>query len=99
MGATPDNEGSNELLTDVTLHDSSGPSTSAFGKVASSAADAVVSSATKAAEGVSDVSRNLVNHASRHLTLIGRVYGVLVLLVGLVGVPYVRRLCDFRWCS
>ncbi|WEV46856.1 putative ABC transporter permease [Bifidobacterium sp. ESL0690] len=64
-------------------------SANALGKAASSAADAVAHSAARAAQDVGDASRNLANHASQHLTIIGRIYGVLVLLVGLVGVPYV----------
>lgn len=58
-------------------------------KTATSAADMVAQSASRAAAEVSDVSRNLATRASSRLTIIGRIYGVLVLLVGLVGVPYV----------
>ncbi|MDF7640139.1 putative ABC transporter permease [Bifidobacterium sp. ESL0784] len=80
-------ESSAKALDRVTV--SAKSSANALGKAASSAAGAVAHSAARAAEGVSDASRNFANHASGHLTLIGRVYGVLVLLVGLVGVPYV----------
>ncbi|AFU70761.1 hypothetical protein BA20089_08635 [Bifidobacterium asteroides DSM 20089] len=89
MGTAPDNETSKKSAVSQTLRDSAQTSANALGKAASSAADAVVHSATRAAEGVGDASRSLANHASQHLTLIGHIYGVLVLLVGLVGVPYV----------
>ncbi|WEV69317.1 putative ABC transporter permease [Bifidobacterium sp. ESL0775] len=89
MGTAPDTEDQTGSFATGDTETTAKPSTSALGKAASSAADAVVHSAVRAAVGVTDASRNLADHAARNLTVIGRVYGVLVLLVGLVGVPYV----------
>ncbi|WEV65892.1 putative ABC transporter permease [Bifidobacterium sp. ESL0764] len=84
-----DTERVNRSTTMPVSRDARGKSPKALGKVAGSAAGAVVHSATRAAEGVRGASHNLANQASQHLTLIGRIYGVLVLFTGLVGVPYV----------
>ncbi|WEV72360.1 putative ABC transporter permease [Bifidobacterium sp. ESL0790] len=58
-------------------------------ETAATTAETVAHSASRAAAEVGDVSRDLATRASNHVTVIGRIYGVLVLLVGLVGVPYV----------
>ncbi|MBB2955397.1 putative membrane protein [Bifidobacterium commune] len=89
MKTAPDREKSKSAVADGQSSHSAQSSAIALHEVARSTADAVAHSATRAAEGVGGVSRDLANRASRHLTAISRIYGVLVLLVGLVGVPYI----------
>ncbi|WEV53039.1 putative ABC transporter permease [Bifidobacterium sp. ESL0704] len=89
MGAAPDNGHTGKPKISQTLHSSVRTPANAVGKVATAAADAAVHSVTGAAAGVGDTYRNLASHASQRLMLIGRICGVLVLLVGLVSVPYV----------